>query len=86
MRSTRASSAIERLNKRDTTANYSMSMSNNSLFSLVKVVENADNERLCEPMQMDDFVAFVNSYGPQTPKRVSKLDIEFSKQLIKKPI
>jgi hypothetical protein len=33
---------------------------------------------------MEDFVAFVNAYGPQTPKRVSKLDIEFSKQLTKK--
>lgn len=84
MRSTKASNAIERLNKRDTTANYSMAMSRNGLFSLMKVLENGDSERLCEPMQMEDFVAFVNTCGPQTPKRVSKLDIEFSKQLIKK--
>jgi hypothetical protein len=34
-------------------------------------------------MPLDDFVAFVNAYGPQTPKRVSKLDVEFSKQLVK---
>jgi len=33
---------------------------------------------------MDDFVVFVNSFGPQIVKRVSKLDIEFSKQLVKK--
>jgi hypothetical protein len=33
---------------------------------------------------MDEFVSFVNAYGPQIPKRVSKLDIEFSKQLVKK--
>ena len=84
MRSTKASNAIERLNKRDSTAQYSMAMGQGGLFSLVKIVEGSDNERLCEPMQMDDFVVFVNGYGPQTPKRVSKLDIEFSKQLIKK--
>ncbi len=83
MRSTKASSAIERLNKRDTTTQYSMAMGQGGLFSLVKIIEGADNERLCAPMQMDDFVLFVNGYGPQTPKRVSKLDIEFSKQLIK---
>jgi hypothetical protein len=35
-------------------------------------------------MMMEEFVAFVNAYGPQTPKRVSKLDIAFSKQLSKK--
>jgi hypothetical protein len=35
-------------------------------------------------MTMDDFVAFVNGYGPQIVKRISKLDVEFSKQLMKK--
>jgi hypothetical protein len=35
-------------------------------------------------MMLDDFVAFVNAYGPQIPKRVSKLEVEFSKQLVKK--
>ena len=43
-----------------------------------------ESTRLCEPMMMDEFVVFVNAFGPQTPKRVSKLDIEFSKQLTKK--
>jgi hypothetical protein len=42
-----------------------------------------ESERLCEPMMMDEFVTFVNAYGPQTPKRVSKLDVEFAKQLNK---
>jgi hypothetical protein len=31
-------------------------------------------------------VVFVNGFGPQIVKRVSKLDIEFSKQLVKKQI
>ena len=43
----------------------------------------AKPNRLCEPMPMDEFVAFVNAYGPQTPKRVSKMDIAFSEQLAK---
>lgn len=54
------------------------------MFCLVLKNEAGEAQRLCEPMQMDDFVVFVNAYGPQTPKRVSKLDIEFSKQLIRK--
>jgi hypothetical protein len=35
-------------------------------------------------MAMDEFVAWVNGYGPQIVKRVSKLDVAFSKQLQKK--
>ena len=31
-----------------------------------------------------EFAAFVNGLGPQTPKRVSKLDVAFEKQLVKK--
>jgi hypothetical protein len=83
MRSTRASAAIERLNKRDTTATYSMAFNRQGLFTLLKVVLNQDNERLCEPMDMDTFVIFVNGYGPQMPKRVSKLELAFSQQLNK---
>lgn len=83
MRSTRASAAIERLNKRDTTATYSMAFSRQGLFTLLKVVLNQDNERLCEPMDMEAFVIFVNGFGPQTPKCVSKLELAFSQQLNK---
>lgn len=83
MRSTRASAAIERLNKRDTTATYSMAFNRQGLFTLLKVVLNQDNERLCEPMDMEAFVIFVNGFGPQTPKRVSKLELAFSQQLNK---
>ena len=83
-RSTRASAAIDRLKKRSGNDLYSMSMNSSAMFSLVLATGGGDSERLCEPMMMDDFVAFVNAYGPQTPKRVSKLDIEFSKQLTKK--
>lgn len=96
MRSTRASAAIDRLKRRSGNDNYSMAMTSNGLFSLVLAATNetaanqAENtapnnkpSRLCEPMQMDDFVAFVNAYGPQTPKRVSKIDVAFNQQLAK---
>jgi hypothetical protein len=39
---------------------------------------------LCAPLELDEFVAFVNSLGPQVEKRVSKHDIAFEKQLVKK--
>ena len=85
MRTTRASAAIDRLKLRSNGINYSMTITSNGLISLVMHVEDAPSQRLSEPMQLDDFVAFVNAYGPQTPKRISKLDVAFSKQLIKKP-
>lgn len=83
MRSTKASAAIDRLKRRSGNAGYSMVLGRNGMFCLSLVNETGESERLCEPMMMDEFVAFVNAYGPQTPKRVSKLDIEFSKQLKK---
>ena len=83
MRSTKASSAVERLNKRGEQS-YSMGTNGKGLFWLSQPSEQGASTRLCEPMTMDEFVSFVNAYGPQIPNRVSKLDIEFSKQLVKK--
>ena len=88
MRSTKASSAVERLNKRGDQT-YSMGTNGKGLFwlsqpSTNQLGENDASTKLCEPMTMDDFVVFVNGFGPQIVKRVSKLDVEFSKQLVKK--
>lgn len=95
MRTTRASAAIDRLKKRSGNDHYSMSMSSSGLFSLVLANDNdnatSDQQnpssqkavRLCEPMPLDDFVTFVNAYGPQIVKRVSKLDVAFNAQLAK---
>ncbi len=85
-RSTKASAAVERLKKRSANEHYSMSMSNGAMFSLVLVNVEGESAKLCQPMMMEEFVAFVNAYGPQTPKRVSKLDVEFSRQLTKKQL
>jgi hypothetical protein len=80
-RATRATSAIDRLKSRSGNAKYSMSRTANGLFFLT---DGPGNPPLCAPLELDDFVAFVNGLGPQTPKRVSKLDIAFEKQLSKK--
>lgn len=84
MRSTKASAAIDRLKRRSGNEQYSMTLTGGGLFVLVLANPTGESSRLSEPMMLDEFVAFVNAYGPQTPKRVSKLDIEFSKQLVKK--
>jgi hypothetical protein len=81
MRSTRAASAIERLKQRSGNPGYSMSITGGGHFFLT---EGPGQPPLCAPLELDDFVKFVNGLGPQTPRRVSKLDIAFEKQLGKK--
>ena len=83
MRSTRATSAVERLNGRVEagTPRYSMMRTSCELFYLVQNNAAGVPVKLCEPMTLDEFAAFVNAYGPQTPRRVSKLDVAFEKQL-----
>lgn len=84
MRSTKASGAIERLNARAQTRQYSMVRTAAELFYLVQCSSGNLVEKLSEPLPLDEFVIFVNAYGPQQPRRVSKLDIAFEKQLVKK--
>ena len=86
MRSTKASNAIDRLKRRSNNPHYSMIVSGSGLFCLSLSSDTGESQRLCEPLGLDDFVAFVNAYGPQIVKRVSKLDVEFSKQLTKKNV
>jgi hypothetical protein len=81
LRSTRASAAVERLKKRSGNAGYSMARTGDGLFFLS---ERPGAPALCAPLELDEFVAFVNSLGPQVEKRVSKHDIAFEKQLVKK--
>jgi hypothetical protein len=85
MRSTRATSAVERLNNRAGTeagaSRYSMVRTSSELFYLVQNAGAAPPVKLCEPMTLEDFANFVNAYGPQKPRRVSKLDVAFEKQL-----
>lgn len=80
-RSTRASAAVERLKKRSGNAGYSMARTGDGLFFLS---ERPGAPPLCAPLELDEFVAFVDSLGPQVQKRVSKHDLAFEKQLVKK--
>ncbi len=81
MRSTRATSAVERLNSRSGDPRYSMVRTSDELFYLVQNAGAEPAIKLCDPMTLDDFARFVNAYGPQKPKRISKLDVAFEKQL-----
>ena len=83
MRATRATAAIDRLKARTGNPRYSMARTGDGLFFLT---EGAGQPALCEALELDQFVAFVNGVGPQKPKRVSKLDIAFEKQLGKKAL
>ena len=84
MRSTKATGAIERLNTRTGTRQYSMVRTSSELFYLIARTSDNPAEKLSEPLPLDEFVQFVNAYGPQKSRRVSKLDTAFEKQLIKK--
>ena len=83
MRSTRATAAVARLKVRAGSENFSMVRSADGLFYLTTLSAAGEAERLNAPLGLDDFVKFVNAYGPQTPRRVSKLDVAFEKQLKK---
>jgi hypothetical protein len=80
-RSTRASAAVERLKKRSGNEGYSMARTGDGLFFLS---EKPGSPALCAPLELDEFVAFVNGLGPQVERRVSKHDVAFEKQLVKK--
>jgi hypothetical protein len=80
-RSTRASAAVDRLKLRSGNAGYSMARTGEGLFFLS---EKPGAPPLCAPLDLDEFVAFVNGLGPQTPRRASKLDVAFEKQLVRK--
>jgi hypothetical protein len=80
-RSTRASTAVTRLKERTGNEGYSMSITGSGHFTLS---EEPGGPALCAPMELDDFVEFVKKLGPQQVRKVSKLDVAFEKQLVKK--
>ena len=81
VRSTRASAAVERLKRRTGTTSYSMARTGDGLFFLS---ERPGAPPLCPPLELDDFVSFVDGLGPQPEKRISKHDAAFEKQLVRK--
>ncbi|MGZ3184336.1 MAG: hypothetical protein ACXU8N_18020 [Telluria sp.] len=80
-RSTKASNAIERLKERSGHKGWSMARTGDGLFF---ISERPGEPPLCPPLELDDFVAFVNKLGPQKERKVSKLDAAFEQQLVNK--
>ena len=83
MRSTRASAAIARLNVRSKEP-YTMARTGDGLFFISLRVEGG-SERVFDPLPLDDFVRVVDAMGQQTERRMTKNDVAFQKQLVKKP-
>ncbi len=84
MRSTRATSAVERLKERSGNDDYAMVRTAGGAFYLVDNSGEGAPVILSEQLPLDDFVSFVKAYGPQKPRRQTKSDIAFEKQLVKK--
>jgi hypothetical protein len=83
MRSTRATAAIARLNARDPGHDYVLTSTRDGMFILSEWV-GEETKPVTAPCDLDSFVTLVNGMGPQTPKRMTKNDIAFQKQLVKK--
>lgn len=81
MRSTKASSAVERLRARSGNPDYSLSVRADGLFVLRLLSAEGSSMPVGEPLPMDEFVSFVNGIKAQAPKRESKLDVAFRTQL-----
>ena len=81
MRSTRASAAVERLKARSGNALYSMSRRSDGLFTLRLISATGQSAPVGSALSIDEFVRFVNGLEAGQPKRVSKLDAAFRKQL-----
>lgn len=81
MRSTKASAAVTRLNTRDPEHRYSMGITANGYFYLLRVGAGGTTERLSEDLTQEEFVARVNRTGPQKQAKVSRNDAAFELQL-----
>lgn len=84
MRSTRAAAAVERLKERSGNDGYAMVRNSDESFYLIDHSGECAPAVLCERLPLDEFVSFVKAYGPQKPRRMTKSDIAFEKQLHKK--
>ena len=83
-RSTRASAAVARLNRRSEGRNYRMAMTGSGLFLLREQVDGQDKD-VSQALPLDDFVRFVDAQGPQQAPRITRNDAAFAKQLVRKP-
>jgi hypothetical protein len=84
MRSTKATAAVERLKARSGNPHYVAVRTAGGLFRLELDSGSEPPAILSEALLPDDFVQWVDRFGPQKPKRVSKLDVAFERQLANK--
>lgn len=82
MRSTRATAALERLKRRSGDKGFSMVRTAQGGFYLTRLSGAGRVEKLSDPLELDEFVVFVDSLHA-TPKKLSKFDQAFEKQLKK---
>ncbi|KVE03648.1 hypothetical protein [Burkholderia anthina] len=82
MRTTKATHAVERLKTRSGNPQFAAVAMAGGLFYLVDR-SGGTAEKRCEPLPLDDFVKFVDAFGPQKPRKASKLDLAFEAQIKK---
>jgi hypothetical protein len=82
MRTTRAIHAVERLKTRSGNTRYAAISLSGGVFYLVDRSSGTD-QKLCDPLPLDDFVKFVDEFGPKKPRKASKLDLAFEEQIRK---
>jgi hypothetical protein len=80
MRGTKAIYAVERLKTRSGNALYAAVSLPGALFYLVDKTSGAET-KVCDPLPLEDFVAFVDALRPAKPKKASKLDAAFEAQI-----
>lgn len=80
-RTTKASNAVLRLKQRCDNAPYSMVSTSDGRFYLVLNQASGIQEKLCDALEIDAFVSFVNSISKLAPRKASKLDIAFEAKL-----
>jgi len=82
MRTTRAIHAVERLKTRTGNPLYAAISLSGGLFYLVDK-SGGNDKKVSDPLTLEDFVKFVDAYGPQKPRKASKLDLAFEEQIKK---
>jgi hypothetical protein len=80
MRSTRAASAVARLNSRSADRQYKMVLTGTNQFKLRERTSNGDVD-VSDAISLDDFVKLVDSMEPKEPPRITKSEAAFLKQL-----
>lgn len=80
-RTTKAAYAVTRLKQRSNLAPYSMVSQADGRFYLVLHGADGSVEKLCDALEMDEFIRFVDGINQAAPKKASKLDLAFERQL-----